>query len=139
MKADRVLTINDYYDGPRLGVAELHGLPYIYEAEFDHNTDEHGDTFFLSPIEQDLLELVMEDWAIWCRWHEAHRKDEVPLETHPALPTERARHEELRVLIGDRLRSDPANRRRYIGSFSTPPECRGMWNGTLVQWEPHDA
>lgn len=136
MKPDRVLTINDYYDGPRLGIAELNGLPHIYEAEFDHSSEEYGDTYFLSSVDQALLELVMEDWAIWCRWDDAHSKGEVPPETHPALPQDRARHEELKIRIGDRLRSDPDSRRRYRGRFTTPPECRGSWNGTLVEWEP---
>ena len=27
MKPDRVITVNNYYDGPRLGVAELNGVP----------------------------------------------------------------------------------------------------------------
>jgi len=52
MNPDRVLTVNEYYDGPRLGVAQPNGVPYIYEAEFDHSTDEYGDTYFLSPIVQ---------------------------------------------------------------------------------------
>lgn len=136
MKADRVLTINDYYDGPRLGIAELGGIPHIYEAEFDHSTDEYGDTYFLSPIDQQLLATVMEDWAIWCRWGEAHTRGEAESETHPTLPHERSRHEELKRLIDDRLKSDPSNRTRYRGSFNTPPECRGTWSGTLVQWSP---
>lgn len=38
MSTDCVLTINEYYDGLRLG-------PHIYEAEFDHSTDEYGDTY----------------------------------------------------------------------------------------------
>jgi hypothetical protein len=136
MNIDRVLTIHDYYDGPRLGVAELNGIPHIYEAEFDHNTDEYGDTYFLSPIDRELLAFVMEDWEIWCRWDKAQKRGEAISETHPALPHERARHEELEHLIGSRLKANPANRKRYRGSFSTPPECRGTWNGTLVQWEP---
>jgi hypothetical protein len=134
MKPDRVLTINDYYDGPRLGVAELNGVPHLYEAEFDYNRDEYGDTYFLSPIDRDLLELVLEDWEIWCRWHQAHTRHEVDLESHPALPQDRARHEELKRLIGDRFKSDPSRRTRYRGTFSTKKEHRGTWNGTLVEW-----
>jgi len=136
MKADRVFTINDYYDGPRLGIAELGGIPHIYEAEFDHSTDEYGDTYFLSPIDQQLLAFVMEDWAIWCRWDDAHKRGEAASETHPALQHERSRHEELKLLIGNSLKSDPSSRTRYRGKFHTPPECRGTWNGTLVQWSP---
>jgi len=99
MKADRVLTINDYYDGPRLGIAELDGIPHIYEAEFDQSSDEYGDRYFLSLIDQELLAAVMEDWAIWCRWDEAHKRGEAVSETHPALPYERSRHAELKQLI----------------------------------------
>jgi hypothetical protein len=61
---DRVLTINDYYDGPRLGVAEFRGVAHIYESEFDHSSDDYGDTYVVSPIEPELLALVLEDWAI---------------------------------------------------------------------------
>ena len=82
MNPDRVLTVNEYYDGPRLGVAELNGVPYIYEAEFDHSTDEYGDTYFLSPIDPELLALVLEDWAIWCRWDAAHKRGEATLASH---------------------------------------------------------
>src|SRR5215470_18908524 len=77
MKPDRVLTINEYYDGPRLGIAELNGVPHIYEAEFDHRTEEYGDTYFLSPIDAELLALVLEDWAIWRRWNAAFKRGEV--------------------------------------------------------------
>jgi hypothetical protein len=134
MKADRVLTINDYYDGPRLGVAELDGVPHIYEAEFDHSTEEYGDTYFLSPIGHELLKHVLEDWEIWCRWHRAHTQNQVDLTSHPALPQDRNRHEELKLLVGGQLRSDPLHRARYQGKFSTNEEHRGTWNGTLVEW-----
>lgn len=110
MNSDRILTINEYYDGPRLGIAELNGVPHIYEAEFDHSSDEYGDTYFLSPIAPDLLALVIEDWEIYLRREEARQKKEVALETHPALPQDQARHESLKLEIGDRLRADPENR-----------------------------
>jgi hypothetical protein len=138
MNGDRVLTMNDWYDGPRLGVAELDGAPHIYEREFERSTDEYADTYFLSPIGAELLALLLEDWAIWCRWHEAYRRGDVALETHPALPAERARHEELAALIGDSLRTDPRNRHRYRGRFETPPDSRGTWSGARVLWIRHD-
>jgi hypothetical protein len=133
--ADRVLTVNEYYDGPRLGVAELNGIAHVYEAEFDHNSDEYGDTYFLSPIDEGLLGLVLEDWAIWCRWHSAYGRGDVTLESHPALPEDRQRHEELKRLIGNGLSADPNNRRRFKGTFSAATEARGTWNGALVEWQ----
>jgi hypothetical protein len=62
-----VYTVNDYYDGPRLGIADVDGVPHIYEAEFDHSSDEYGDTYFVSPVDESLLALVLEDWEIWLR------------------------------------------------------------------------
>ncbi|MCZ8031474.1 MAG: hypothetical protein ACK5JG_13335 [Pseudomonadota bacterium] len=139
MPQDRVLTIHDYYDGPRRGVAEFEGRPHIYEAEFDHSADEYGDTYFLTPVESSLLNLILEDWAIWCRWDEARARGEVNMNSHPALPVERQRHEEIQRLIGDQFKTDPSNRKRYRATFFTPPEHRGTWNGTLVHWERDDA
>jgi hypothetical protein len=134
MNPDRVLTVNEYYDGPRLGVAELNGVPQIYEAEFDHSTDEYGDTYFLSPIDPELLALVLEDWAIWCRWDATHKRGEATLASHPALPHERKRHEELKRTIGGRLKSDPMNRLYLKAKFSfSAPEAE--WDGTLVEWQ----
>lgn len=129
MSTDRVLTVNDYYDGPRLGIAEFNGAPHIYEAEFDHSADEYGDTYFLSPIEPKLLALVLEDWEIWLRWQAAHKRGEVGLDSHPALPADRERHEVLKALIGDQLKTDPANRVYCKASFST--SARGV---LAVQW-----
>jgi hypothetical protein len=133
MKPDRVLTINDYYDGPRLGVAELNGVPHIYEAEFDHSTDEYGDMYFLTPIDADLLSLLLEDWDIWRHWDIAYKLNEVTVESHPALPEERKRHEELKRAIGDRLRADPVNRLYARGRFGRA-EPEGAWDGTTVEW-----
>ncbi len=110
MKLDRVLTVNEYYDGPRLGIAEFNGDPHVYQAEHDHNTEDYGDTYFLSPVEPDLLALVLEDWQIWLRWEASAKAGETSLETHPALPLERGRHEELKAAIGERLKADPLNR-----------------------------
>ena len=135
MKFDRVLTVNDYRDGPRRGVAELDGVPHIYEAEFESNGDGYGDTYFLSPIEPALLALVLEDWAIWRRWEAAFRRGETPAHTHPALPAERERHEALASAIGDRLRVDPERCRYVRGRFGArrpTPAFHGLW----VEWQP---
>jgi hypothetical protein len=51
--------MNDYYDGPRFGIADVDGEPHIYEAEFDHSSDEYGDTYFVSPLDESLLALIL--------------------------------------------------------------------------------
>ena len=135
MKPDRVLTINDYYDGPRLGIAEVDGIPHVYESEFDHSSDDYGDTYFVSPVDPELASLVLEDYAIYSRWAAAFKRKEVTVESHPALPRERPRHEELLAAIGDRLRTDPENRRYFKATFDSV-EPVGDWGGTTVAWVP---
>jgi len=106
---DRVHTVNKYYDGPELGVADYRGIPHVYEKQFDTDQDDYSNRFLLSEIEPKLLSLILEAWEIWLRWDTAYRQGEVDVRTHPALPEERPRHEELARLIGDRLRADAAH------------------------------
>jgi len=115
---DRILTVHDYYDGPRLGIAEWNGVPHIYEAEFDHSTDEYGDTYFLSPVDPSLLGLVMEDWGIWLRWEAARKRNEVAAEPHGILAVDAERSAVVKAAIGDRLKSDPLNRSRLRARFN---------------------
>jgi len=128
MPWDRVYTVNDYYDGPRRGIADVDGVPHIYEAEFDHSADEYGDTFFVSAIDQDLFSIVLEDWGIWLRWQSTFKRGEASHESHPALPEDRERHEALKIAIGDRLKTDRA-RAKYLRAYF------GVENGeTVVEW-----
>ena len=128
MAWDRVYTINDYYDGPRLGIADVDGVPHIYEAEFDYSSDEYGDAYFVSAIDEGLFALVLEDWEIWLRWDSAFKRGEVSVQSHPALPEDRERHEILKIAIGDRLRVDRAQSRYMKARF-------GASNGeTIVEW-----
>jgi hypothetical protein len=133
MNWDRVLTVNDYYDGPRLGIAEVNGIPHIYEAEFDHNSEEFGDTYFLSPVDKELLSLILEDWKIWLRWDVAFKKDEVTIETHPALLADRERYEAIKLAIGDRLRVNTKEAIYLKAEFRNLPAGK-EWDGLEVQW-----
>jgi hypothetical protein len=131
---DRVHTVNDYYDGPRRGVADVDGVPHIYEAEFDHSSDEYGDTYFVSPIDKGLMALILEDWQIWLRWDSAFKRGEVSVESHPASPEDRERHEALKIAIGDRLQVDRAQAKYVRARFATSPHD----GGTRVEWRTGD-
>ena len=126
--------IHNYYDAPRLGIAELNGVPHVYESEFDESKEEWSETYFLSPIDAELLALILEDWAIWRRWRDALLRGEVTPHSGPALPHERMRHEELKRAIGGRLKSDPMNRLEFKAKFTINPGTG--WEGTLVEWQP---
>jgi hypothetical protein len=126
---DRVYTVNEYYDGPVLGVADYHGKPHIYQNQFSEENCEYTNRFLLTDIDPELFALVLEDWEIWMRWDAAYRQRKVSVETHPALPEERQRHGELSLLIGDRLKVDSAS------AFSKWARFRGDLRGGLeVEW-----
>lgn len=106
---ETVHTVFDYYDGPRSGITDFRGKPHVYESIFDDTLDDYSDTFRLSPISDAVLRLALEDWAIWLRWETAFHRGETPRETHPALSSDRARHDELRQLLHGQLAIDPSN------------------------------
>ena len=99
----RVHTIHDYYDGLVFGVADYGGKPHVFDVQWNSSTEEYGPLCRLAEIEPELLTLVLEDWEIWLRWNDAYRMGLVSVETHPALPAERERHEALKAEIGGRL------------------------------------
>lgn len=96
----RVYTMTDYFDGPRGGVADFEGRPHVFRSLFQRSRDDAGelqeDVFVLKPIDLATLELMLEDWEIWLRWECAFKAGQVQLDTHPALPSDRARHDEIR-------------------------------------------
>lgn len=92
--------MDDYYDGPRGGVADFEGRPHVYRSLFvnlgrDANGQWLEDVFVLKPIDQEMLALVLEDWGIWLRWESAFKAGAAPHDSHPALPADRARHDEI--------------------------------------------
>lgn len=108
----------------------MDGVPHIYESEFDHSSDEYGDTYFVSPVDEGLLILVLEDWEIWLRWDAAFKRGEASIQSHPALPEDRERHEALKIAIGDRLRVDHAQAKYMKARFQTSNGKRVVeWSG----------
>jgi hypothetical protein len=126
---ERVYTVNDYHDRPRFGVANLGGKPHVYQAEFSDQLDDYTESFWLREINEHLLTLVLEDWAIWLRWKKAHQQGRATIESHPALPQDRARHAEISSLIGDQLTARPDNSVVKLASFR-----RKALNDLEVMW-----
>lgn len=119
---ERVHTMTDYYDGPRGGVADFHGRPHVYESLWSDLEGDWTDLFLLMPIDEELLRLAVESHAIFERWADAHRKGLVDLSTHPALPSERERHDEIERLVGKSLDVDRARAFTVEGQFG----CRNF-------------
>lgn len=129
-----VLTINDFYDRPRFGVANYRGVPHMYDSPFDEALDDYAEYYYLAPIDTALLQLVLEDWALWERWEDAYYSGRVQLGSHPCLPEDRPAHERLKALIGERFR---------IGDRSGCEKCRAEFRTVSqrprrleVRWTP---
>jgi hypothetical protein len=131
MRFEIVHTMTDYWDGPRGGIADYQGSPHLYQSQFDE-TDEEPDTFLLSPCASRLFAYALEDWNIWRRWESAFHQKQTSIETHPALPAERARHEELKALLAGRLVIDPAKAIKATAKFQKREDP--TWDG--FGWAP---
>jgi hypothetical protein len=130
-----VHTMTDYYDGPRGGIADYHGKPHLYQS-LDQETPDGLNVFLLQPVDEDTFRLAKEDWAIWCRWEHAYHNRRATEDTHPALPEERNRHEELKALLEPRLTVDEKRTFKMKGRFEVgrPGEPGLTLSGELIVW-----
>lgn len=131
---ERVYTMTDYYDGPRGGIANFHGTPHAYASLFEE--DGYADVFELRPVDDETLRLALEDWEIWLRWDDAHNAGIVNLDTHPALPADRTRHDEIEPILVARLAALPGPVIRAQGVFrpTAGHETAGGGRWMEVQW-----
>ena len=84
------------------------------------------------------MRLALEDWGIWRRWELAFYEGQTSQESHPTLPEDRQRKEELALTLDQRLKIDPGN---YIHVSATVEvdKSRPINNGVrnfLVEWIP---
>jgi hypothetical protein len=132
---ENIYTITDWYDGARAGVADFNGQPHYYECVFDESLG-YTSTYLLHPIDAETFRLALEDWEIGERWDAARKEGKVDLETHPALPEDRARHDELEATLEEKLIVDPGRDVKAEADFrAVEPEDRGKSRAVMqVQW-----
>jgi hypothetical protein len=138
MGFERVYTVWDYYDGPRSGIATCLGRPHHYECEWNKAADDYGDRFRLTPIDDDVLALALEQLGIWRAWENAFHRGDVPQSTHPGLPGQDSRHEELKVMLDARISAVETQRKRARGKFRARPgqgeSPKGVMCDLEVEW-----
>ena len=54
---ERVYVENEWYDGPRAGVADIDGAPHHFKSLFDEAEDDYLGAFVVWPIDAVTLEL----------------------------------------------------------------------------------
>jgi hypothetical protein len=136
---EAVFTCTDYHDGPRKGVADFQGLPHFYECIFDDAKDDYLESFWLTPVDQKTFQLAMEDCNTWRRWETAFHSGKSDQTTYPALPSEAARHGELKRILDGILVSNPAKAVTRVGRFEILPDpslSTGVIRRFQVQWTP---
>src|SRR2546430_9423343 len=129
MTYECVHAIWDYYDQPREGVADFQGRPHLYKCQFSEVDDDWTDLYWLMEIDQETFAFAKERWEIFLRWKAEFQLGKVPLETHPVLPPERVRYEQLRNIIGDRLELKPEHSVTRRAHFDRHPPA--FWR---VEW-----
>ncbi len=136
-----ILTISNYYDGPKEGIATYKGKPhhYLFLDEEVISEDSWVEMFLLKPLDAATFELAMESWQIWIRWEEAFYSQETTLDTHPALPEERQRYEEIDKILKTNLQMNREAIKVY-GTFEIikSKEEYGSWSTARyrVKWTP---
>jgi len=135
---EAVHTVTGFCDGPRAGIADFGGAAHLYEAEWDSGRGDYGDTFMLMPVDRETLALALKDWAIWQRREAAFHRGLADRKTHPALPRDRERREELKSLLTGRLEVDPEWSVRMVGEFRVRTDAGEQSRGGLgtleVRW-----
>lgn len=66
--------------------------------------DAQGNTY---QVENKIFNLAIEDWEIWERWQDAKYRGKTDMSTHPALPADRVRHEEIEAILSVKMKIDP--------------------------------
>jgi hypothetical protein len=134
---ERVYTTTDWYDGPRIGIADFEGKPHLFVSRFDTSEDSYSDVFELREVDTETLRLALEDWGIWTRWENAFHAGQTTKDTHPALPEDRARHEVVARMLEQRLAALSNAPLTVRGEFRAVPGKphggRGRW--MEVSWE----
>ena len=63
---EKVITINDWWDGPLLGLAYYNGVVCIYERIFDKTKDDWSNEYYLTPINSNSQNEILNEWYEWC-------------------------------------------------------------------------
>ncbi len=115
---DKVYVENEWYDGPRKGVADFNGVPHRFIAKFN-NEKGYLDSFNIFPISEDELQLEIEQWNIYVDWNKKFEAGQVNKDSHPGYPGMNKRWEEIEKLLKLKRGIIPSNAVLVSAAFET--------------------
>lgn len=65
---DVVLALNDWWDGPLLGLATYDKQACIFERVFSMEKDEYSNQYYLTPVSDEQRQRILNDWDKWLHW-----------------------------------------------------------------------
>ena len=104
---EHVLVENEWYDGPRAGIANVNGQPHRFASQWDEAGDEYVDTFVVWPVAEEELALEQEQWAIFVAWNKRYEAGAVDTASHPAHPGTNSRWDEIEAKLAPSRKSVP--------------------------------
>jgi hypothetical protein len=116
LHSQTIHAVYDFRDRPIEGFADFEGVPHHFKCEFN-DEGEYSDVYCLTPISADMLRLVVERQRIFDRWSTAFHAGQTTLDTHPALPNERARYDELDEAVSQALKGFTATASKARAKF----------------------
>jgi hypothetical protein len=114
---EKVHVETDWHDGPRAGIASIHGIPHRFKSNFDEQGDEFLSTFLVWPVSSRELELEIEQWGMFVEWNARFESGEAGTDSHPGAGGINARWDEIEAAVRQRRIDVPAGARLATAQF----------------------
>jgi len=102
----------EWWDGPRVGIADIGGVPHRFRSVFDESGDDYLDTFIVWSIPPSELELEIAQWCIFVEWNTRFEAGLTDTHSHPGQGGIDARYDELTTRLARARDEAPASARR---------------------------
>jgi hypothetical protein len=114
---ERVYVENEWYDGPRAGIADINGVPHRFVSFFNEVEDAYGATFRVWPVNKEIFAFELEQWCIFVAWNALRDAGQADTDSHPAHGGLNARWDELQALLKHDRSEVPAWSKRALMRF----------------------
>ncbi|MFJ4649354.1 hypothetical protein ACIP6Q_38460 [Streptomyces bobili] len=133
---ERVYAELEWYDGPRVGLADIGGKPHYFDGYGQYLGDE-ADEYRVWPASEAAVQWEREQWAIFARWNQRREDGTATPGSHPGHGGIDTRYDELTLLLAPH-RQVPDDARRLVGEMRFIAGARYQVEGPdyWFRWRP---